>query len=215
MNLLIVEDQLFIQNSITDLLFYTRKDISLSFEINPYNAIKHLNNNKLKYDFVISDLQFENGSKSFDVIDYCYKNNIKVLVFSMFENPIIVKMAMNKGAMGYFSKYDDLDVTINGFIKVFESETFISPRVKIEFDKVDNNWEPFPLKLTNAERNILYCLARGMTMLEISKKYNIQDNTLRAHRRNMMQKNKCTYEKLLSCFNLFPPQIPFDDSFGN
>ena len=73
------------------------------------------------------------------------------------------------------------------------------------------------LRLLSFARIKIYQLrffASGMSMKEVEVKYQFAENTLRAHRRNMMQKNNCTYEKLLSCFHHFPPEVPFDPNFA-
>ena len=42
MKILVVEDQLFVQNAITDMLFETRKDVQVDFLTSPYEAIEYL-----------------------------------------------------------------------------------------------------------------------------------------------------------------------------
>jgi DNA-binding NarL/FixJ family response regulator len=213
MKILVVEDQLFIQNAITDILYETRKDVQIQFFSSPDEAIGFLQGLKsIKdcFDIVVSDLQFENGNKSFEVIEYCSKHNVPTMVFSMFENTFIVKLALEKGAIGYISKYDDSIQIIEGFNMIFDGQKYLSPRIVNSLNQNIESWEPHPLKLSNTERNILYCLSRGMSMKEIVDTYQITDNTLRAHRRNMMKKNNCNYEKLLACFVHFPPKEDFD-----
>jgi two-component system uhpT operon response regulator UhpA len=217
MRVLIVEDQLFVQNSIREMLHYSKRTIECHFSLSPENAIHILRDaikKNIRFDLVISDLQYENGNKSFDVIEFCKGNNIPVMVFSMFENPAIVKLAMSIGALGYISKLDDVNEIIKGFNILLNGNTFFSQRINRALEKTDFEWEPHPLVLTIMERNILYCFASGMSMKEVEVKYQFADNTLRAHRRNMMQKNNCTYEKLLSCFHHFPPEVPFDPNFA-
>jgi len=216
MKILVVEDQLFVQNAITDMLFETRKDVQVDFLTSPYEAIEYLAGMKSinnQYDIVVSDLQFENGDKSFLVIEYCSRHNIPSIVFSMFENAFLIKKAFEHGALGYISKYDEAKNIIDGFNILFDGEKYMSPRISKIMNENTENWEPHPLKLSNTERNILYCLSEGLTMKDIVSKYHISDNTLRAHRRNMMQKNNCNYEKLLACFKHFPPEIKFDEDF--
>ncbi len=218
MRVLIVEDQLFVQNSINEMLNYSKRTIESHFSLSPENAIQILRDaikKNIRFDLVISDLQYENGNKSFEVIEFCKNKNIPVTVFSMFENPAIVKLALNFGAMGFISKHDDVNEIIKGFNMLLNRNPFLSQRINRALEKTDFEWEPHPLVLTNMERNILYCLASGMSMKEVEVKYQFADNTLRAHRRNMMQKNNCTYEKLLSCFNHFPPEVAFDPNFAS
>jgi DNA-binding NarL/FixJ family response regulator len=213
MKILVVEDQLFIQNAITDIIFETRKDVHVDFFSSPEVAIefmRQLKSLKDSYDIVVSDLQFEGGVKSFAVIDYCSKQNVPSMVFTMFENSFLVELAMEKGAIGYISKYDDSIQIIEGFNMIFDGQKYLSPRIVNSLNQNIESWEPHPLKLSNTERNILYCLSRGMSMKEIVDTYQITDNTLRAHRRNMMKKNNCNYEKLLACFVHFPPKEDFD-----
>lgn len=216
MNVLIVEDQLFAQTAIVDALYGTRRDVLVESTTSPKEAIeklKNLNSSGFKFNLVVSDLQFENGHKSFEVVEYCSKNNIPCMVFSMFENSFLVKRANELGAIGYISKHEDSESIINGMNKLIDGIPYMSPRIAAKLKKGMENWVPFPLKLTPTERNILYCLSGGMSMKEIVEIYEISDNTLRAHRRNMMQKNNCNYEKLLACFNNFPPMEEFDEDF--
>jgi DNA-binding NarL/FixJ family response regulator len=216
MKILVVEDQLFIQNAITDIIFETRKDVHVDFFSSPEVAIefmRQLKSLKDSYDIVVSDLQFEGGVKSFAVVDYCSKQNVPTMVFTMFENFFLVELAMKKGVKGYISKYDNPDEIIEGLNKIFDGQEYMSPRIIRSLNETIDTWVPHPIKLSNTERNILYCLSSGMSMKEIVDTYQITDNTLRAHRRNMMKKNNCNYEKLLACFNHFPPKEAFDPGF--
>lgn len=216
MKILVVEDQLFIQNAITDIIFETRKDVHVDFFSSPEEALefmRQLKSLKDSYDIVVSDLQFEGGVKSFAVIDYCSKQNVPSMVFTMFENSFLVELAMEKGAKGYISKYDNPNQIIEGFNMIFDGQEYLSPRIIKSLNQTTETWVPHPIKLSNTERNILYCLSSGMSMKEIVDTYQITDNTLRAHRRNMMKKNNCNYEKLLACFQHFPPEIKFDEDF--
>ena len=209
MKILVIEDQLFLQNAIQDLLFETRRDVHVDFIQSPHAAIELLtasHSEFVQYDFVVSDLQFENGHKSFEVIEYCTKLHIPVMAFSMFEQASIVKIALQKGACGYISKYENPADIIAGIQACMNGEHFISPRIAESLEKNQFDWSPKPLVLTSTEKMILNCLSNGLSMKQISEKYHIKDNTLRAHRRNMLQKNRCNYEQLLACFAQFPPE---------
>jgi len=213
MEILVVEDQLFQQSALVDMLYATRRDIHVQKTSSPEEAIwllENLNSGQCFFDLVVSDLQFENGYKSFDVIKYCAKNNIPSMIFSMFENSFLVNRAMEIGVKGYISKHEDPEMIIGGFNQIIDGEVYMSPRIVAKLKKSVNIWQPFPLNLTPTERNILYCLSGGLSMKEIVERYGIADNTLRAHRRNMMQRNQCNYEKLLTCFTHFPPIEEFD-----
>ena len=87
MKILVVEDQLFIQNAITDIIFETRKDVHVDFFSSPEEAIefmRQLKSLKDSYDIVVSDLQFEGGVKSFAVVDYCSKQNVPTIIARLY-----------------------------------------------------------------------------------------------------------------------------------
>ena len=86
MRVLIVEDQLFVQNSINEMLNYSKRTIESHFSLSPENAIQILRDaikKNIRFDLVISDLQYENGNKSFEVIEFCKNKNIPVTVFCL------------------------------------------------------------------------------------------------------------------------------------
>ncbi len=213
MKILIAEDQLIFHDTITNILYYIERDIEIYFTTTPEETIAQINRfikKGITLDLIISDLQFQNGNKSFEIVDFCVSKNLPIAVFSMFENKTLIKIALNMGVIGFISKNENPEDIIDGLRMIINKQSYLSPNIQNALDKNSLTWELHPLDLTNSERNLLYCLSRGMTMKEVEIELKINENTLRTHRRNMMKKNNCTYEKLLACFNLFPPVIEFE-----
>ena len=214
--ILIVEDQKFTKNAICDILYSIQKDIHLDFVESPANAqslIRESSSTLNPYQIIITDLQFANGYKSFDVILEARKNDIPCIVFSMFEIKSIVLKSKESGACAYISKLDEYDELENCVRSIQPNSFYCSKRIQEILLIKDFGWTPHPLELTTTERHILHCLANGLTMKQIESNFNLNSNTLRVHRRQMMQKNKCNYEQLLACYNMFPPKDNFNFDF--
>lgn len=125
----------------------------------------------------------------------------RILILSQYDQQKFVKMAFSSGVDGYVLKRSQAGDLIRAVGQVIQGEVYMGEGVqfgpkrkkrneesarKKEFEKEDrfksqNN-------LTDREREILTKLAGGQSVREIAQELFISDQTVSAHKRNMMRK---------------------------
>jgi DNA-binding NarL/FixJ family response regulator len=125
----------------------------------------------------------------------------RILILSQYDQQKFVKMAFSSGVDGYVLKRSQPKNLIQAVRQVIQGEVYMGEDVhfgpkrkktleesarKKEFEKEDrfktqNN-------LTDREREILIKLAEGQSVREIAQELFISDQTVSAHKRNMMRK---------------------------
>jgi DNA-binding NarL/FixJ family response regulator len=148
------------------------------------NGLTFLNSiEDLDPELLIIDIEIP-GIKGLDVLRRLRlkKTSLKIIMLSSHEESVFKQEALSSGANGYLSKSLDSSKVIDYFEDVMRGEnTFpgIGPMLKTEV-KI----------LSKQELTILKLIAAGKTSEVIAKELGISTLTVKAHRRNMMQKLK-------------------------
>ncbi len=125
----------------------------------------------------------------------------RVLILSQYDQQKFVKMAFTSGVDGYVLKRSQPEDLIQGVREVIQGKVYMGQDVhfgpkrkkggsesarKKEFENEDR----FKAQndLTDREREILGKIADGQTIQEIADELFISDQTVSAHKRNMMRK---------------------------
>jgi two-component system, NarL family, invasion response regulator UvrY len=121
-------------------------------------------------DLVILDLRLPDGN-GLDLIATLVtaQPDRKIIVFSMYEDPIIASRALEAGASGYITKNDDPDVILQAIDKVSGGSIFLTPGMaeKIALMAARQNSDPLQ-SLSSRERQVLGLLGCGRTLAEIA-----------------------------------------------
>ncbi len=113
------------------------------------------------------------------------KPAIKVVAFTMFDNPEAVNDMLYAGADGYILKIRPLATVREAIIQVMRDTIYLDPSLKI------NKTQPVSQdqnKLSRSEQEILKLMAGGMRSSEIAETRHCAVSTVHKHRKNMMQK---------------------------
>ncbi|AGK56933.1 LuxR family transcriptional regulator [Hyphomicrobium denitrificans 1NES1] len=131
-------------------------------------------------DVTIVDINLPDGS-GLDFVRELTESNIasKVIVFSMLDEPCVVKKALNYGARGFVSKFDKPDTLLDAVGAVSRGETWLSDEVlqKVFMGTAPRSDTP---RLTTRQKNVLKCLGEGRYMSEIAGELNISSNVVYA-----------------------------------
>ncbi len=183
--LLIVDDHPMVQSGLQACLsFY--KDIEIVGIIQ--NGLEAIDSAlSIKPDVVLMDISMPklNGIDATEIIIEQLPS-VKILVFSMHENPEFVVNAVNAGASGYILKDTSAEEVFRAIQTVADGETYFSSSVAnmlISRPKLGDD-----RKLTSREQVILAHIAKGFSSKEIAQKLNISLRTVEAHRRNIKTK---------------------------
>ncbi len=97
------------------------------------------------------------------------RENAKVLMFSMHEDPVFASRAMQTGARGYITKNNAADHLVEAVEKVLEGKTYLSADMAQELAMLNIGAGTSALSdLSRRELEILRLLGEGKSMTEIS-----------------------------------------------
>ncbi|QPF73962.1 response regulator transcription factor [Roseateles sp. DAIF2] len=126
------------------------------------------------------------GSNGIDLAVSLLAQNpgLRVLMFSMYDNPEYVQRALQAGARGYVLKDAPASEIVAAIEAVAAGGTFLSPAVS---KRLFRNQAPKPL-LSARESEILSALGRGESSKQIAKTFSLSVRTVEAHRQNIKRK---------------------------
>jgi len=117
--------------------------------------------------------------------------NLRILVFSGHENPVLIREMLEAGAHGFVEKTAGLIELKKGLETVANGGTYFGPAVSgllrnvVANPSVTTTTKDF---LTPREREILQLVAESFSTKEIAQKLNISVKTVDNHRTNLMRK---------------------------
>lgn len=154
---------------------------------NGIEMLKLIENNKI--DVVITDLKMPDMD-GFALTQKIKENfpEIKVIVFSMFDQPEAVEKASDAGADAYVLKTSSLDVLVLAIHKIVAGNTFYDQDISRDL-KQATDLKPNSI-LSSTEQKILSLIANGKTSEEIADVQNCAISTVYTHRKNMSAKLK-------------------------
>ena len=173
------------------------------------------------YDLVVLDLMLPgiNGTELMRRLSKSLKNT-RVLVFSGYQTPALVREMLQAGAHGFVEKTAPLQELKAGIEAVAAGGTYFGPEVaKIVRDNVmrPKNAEPGPTleDLTPREMEILKMVAQSYTTKDVAARLNVSVKTAENHRTNLMRKLKLHNAAALTRFaveqGIVDPNTPHAD----
>ena len=116
--------------------------------------------------------------------------SLRVLVFSGYENPVMVRQMLEAGAHGFVEKTAGFTEFKKGLEAIAMGGTYFGPAIASVLRTVVANPESgrSPDFLTEREREILQLLAEGRTNKEVASFLNISPTTVETHRGHILRK---------------------------
>lgn len=147
------------------------------------------------YDLLILDINMPGGNNIKMIEEVlAIRPEIKILVFSSYEESIYALRYIQAGAAGYISKNSSKDELKEAIIRVMEQGKYMSPEIHQLYyesltvgrtSKLDAN----PLnKLSNREMDVAKHLIQGMHITEISKLLNLKSSTTSTYKTRIFEK---------------------------
>lgn len=165
-----------------ELQFKDEKDILIVGKAKNGEELVNMVNNK-KVDVVVTDIgmPLKNGISATREIKTRHPK-VKVLAFSMFDQPKAVEDMLDAGSSGYLLKSASLKELVKAIRIIAEGRSY--------YDKtIDKNPRNYIKKssLTRRQKQILELIGEGMSSKEIGERLHIGVETVDTHRKNMMK----------------------------
>ena len=119
-----------------------------------------------------------------------YQPRIKILCLSMHNDRNFISDMLKTGAHGYILKNTGKEELIEALQSLYAGETYLGEEVRktllnsfMKQDKLHPNE-----KLSDREKEVLECIAAGLTTQEIADQLFISKNTVETHRKNLLYK---------------------------
>ena len=191
--LLIVDDHEVARSGLRRLL-ENNKDISHIAECaSGEEAYSYLYNNETHIIIMDISMPGKGGIETTQQIKKRYPE-IKIIILSMHDNPMMVSKAISAGANAYILKNEISDNLLDALDKLIHGSSSVSPTVK--FDNTKNI-----LKLLNdREFEIFISISNGEDLKKISKNLNISYKSVANYQTSI--KKKLSIKNALDFYNL-------------
>jgi DNA-binding NarL/FixJ family response regulator len=147
----------------------------------------------LRPDLAVIDISL-NDSHGLDLIARIKASypEVKMLVWSMFEENVFAERALRTGAMGYITKRQSIDKVVDVIRQVLRGEMYLSPEMTRLFLQRAGGGEPpeeDPVcRLTDRELEVLRMIGNGMTTQKIAHQLGLSPKTVESHREKIKTK---------------------------
>jgi DNA-binding NarL/FixJ family response regulator len=205
-NILIVDDHFIVRSGMTLLLEKELDNVEV-FEANDFQEAL-VECSEHSFDLVILDINLPDGKKCYMIDDLReLQKELKILVFSAYEEDIYAFRYIQAGANGYLNKLSDSDTIVKAVKTVLEGGKYISIDIMDKFIAHSQHKRESgnPLEeLTQREFEIAELLVKGYGNLEISNELGIKMTTVSTHKLNILKKTHITnIMELLEIFKKF------------
>ena len=204
-NFIVADDHTIVRQGVTFILKEIHKNSCIYQLANFSEIIKRLNTTPI--DLIVLDISFPDGT-SLNIIPTIKKiqPNIKILIFSAFDENIYAIRYLNAGASGYLSKLSNEDEIKLAIKSVLNSGKYISKNIQEKimdtyiFNKPKNPLE----QLSNREIEIAKLLVEGFSNIDICNTLNIQKSTVSTYKNRIFEKlDVDNLSSLIQIFNFY------------
>jgi DNA-binding NarL/FixJ family response regulator len=119
--------------------------------------------------------------------------SVKILGLSMYNDKDYITDILKAGARGYVLKNTGKDSLLEAIATLQSGSTYLSEEVSktlLSSFMKNQTGDQLIEKLSDREREVLDCIASGLTTHEIADKLFISKNTVETHRKNLLYKLK-------------------------
>jgi len=194
-NILVVDDQEVVRFGTTLILQKTIENAQVSDAGNFDDTLKMLATRQ--FDLVILDIDMPGGNnhQMLDVIRLRHPE-IKILIFSSYDEQIFGWRYLEAGADGFLSKKTGIEEIKNAVKSLLRDEKYLSPLLKQTLlNNISNKKSATsnPLdRLSNRESNIMQLLIKGTSVAEIAQQLSLQISTVSTYKKRICEKLQVT-----------------------
>jgi len=188
---LIADDHLIVRSGLKTIIKEMSPFAEFNEAANGDQVIGFIKNND--YDVVILDINMpETDSIALVSNLFAYKENSRVLIFSMNAESLYAKRFLKLGVLGYLDKESEASEIRKAIENVMSGTAYMSENLKRYFyedmmaKRTDNPFE----KLSNREIQVAKYLLQGYSHGEIQKTLNLHSSTVGTHKLRFFEKLK-------------------------
>lgn len=189
-NILVVDDQEVVRYGTTLILQKSIDDVHVSEAGSFEDTLKILSSKP--FDLVILDIDMPGGNnhQMLDVIRLRHPD-IKILIFSSYDEQIFGWRYLEAGADGFLSKKMGIEEIKNATKSLLRDEKYLSPALKQtllnNITKKKSTINPLD-RLSNRESNIMQLLIKGLSVADIADKLSLQVSTVSTYKKRICEK---------------------------
>lgn len=208
--ILIVDDHLVVRTGVSIILEEKIKNIAISTTENFNETLKVLK--EKIFDLIILDINIP-GGRNTSMIEVIrnIQSEVKILIFSVYEEDTHACPYIIAGANGYLNKLSDKKKLTGAVDTILKTGNYLTPDIIKELVKASTNKQSInPLdKLSKREREISELLVQGDGNIEIANKLSIQLTTVSTHKNKIF--NKLNIKNIVELIGLFNKSVGVDN----
>ncbi len=137
-------------------------------------------------DVIVFDLSLPDVSGIELLRRICRRDpDARVLVFTMHENTLLMRRALQAGALGYLCKRHGPAILVAAVRRVAAGETFLDPHLAARQEKAP---DALLQRLTPREFEVFQLLAQGRLVTEIARLLHLSRKTVGVHQTRILKK---------------------------
>ena len=204
--ILIVDDYLVVRTGVSIILGEHFKEAELFAIENFPETIEFLKENEV--DLILLDINMPGGKNKEMITEIReLQPNVKILIFSGYEESTHACQYILAGANGYLNKLSDKETIIVAVESIFKTGNYISPETMSTLINASTKKATInPIeKLSKRELEISELLLEGNGNLEIANKLNIQMTTVSTHKNKIF--SKLNIKNIIELISVFDKHI--------
>lgn len=208
--ILIVDDHLVVRTGVSIILEEKIKNIAISTTENFNETLEVLK--EKTFDLIILDINIPGGrNTSMIEVIRSIQADVKILIFSVYEEDTHACPYIIAGANGYLNKLSDKKKLTGAVDTILKTGNYLTPDIIKELVKASTNKQSInPLdKLSKREKEISELLVQGDGNIEIANKLSIQLTTVSTHKNKIF--NKLNIKNIVELISLFHKSVGVDN----
>ena len=184
--ILLVDDHNLVSEGIARIIISDNKYSVVAQLTNGADAIEFVKNNPVQVVIMDINMPGVDGITATREIKKIVPE-IKIIGLSMLSDFGTIHKMLESGADGYLLKNISGDELFTALSQVLEGKTYLNTELQQLFLKGMRDQKNIPL-LTKKEKEVLNLIAAGLTNKDIAIKLKIGEETIKSHRKNIMNK---------------------------
>lgn len=154
-------------------------DLLIALGRNPRDpAVADLGKVKRECDVVLLDLSLQDRSRPGENVELLQQAGIKVLIFSIGENPALIREALKQGALGLVRKSEPLEHALHEARNITDGKAVVTKELAAA---IDSDPEFSKANLSPREQETLRLYASGFAQVQVARRMGIKQSAVKTN----------------------------------